>query len=119
MIFQVQSNRRLSAARKANEKDQGAKNEVRGAKNEGARSTSSPSRRDPADTKAWTAVGPSMSHQLCRIHPQKDVDRTLGRGSIWRKPEEFEGPGEEEEEKKKKKDTWMWMERREYLVKLI
>ncbi|CAO4367958.1 unnamed protein product [Caenorhabditis nigoni] len=29
---------------------------------------SSPSRRHPADTKAWTADDPPMSHQLCRIH---------------------------------------------------
>ncbi|UMM31358.1 hypothetical protein L5515_012866 [Caenorhabditis briggsae] len=57
---------------------------------------------------AWTTAAPSMSHQLCRIHPQKEMDRTLERRSNWRKLEEFEGPGE-----KKKKDTWMWMERRE------
>ncbi|PIC49465.1 hypothetical protein B9Z55_008062 [Caenorhabditis nigoni] len=106
MIFQVQSNRRLSAARKANEKDQGAKNEVRGAKN--AQKVLDPRHPLPGATQQTPKPGPPL-----------DVDRTLGRGSIWRKPEEFEGPGEEEEEKKKKKDTWMWMERREYLVKLI
>ncbi|CAO4368194.1 unnamed protein product [Caenorhabditis nigoni] len=108
--FQVQANRHLSAARKAKEKVQGAKNE----KSSGA---SSPSRRDRPDTKGHVSSIPkgldrrwSVDEPPARQAPVSEGDGSKT-GSNRRKPEEIKGPGEEEE--KEDKGIWMWMERRE------
>ncbi|PIC40810.1 hypothetical protein B9Z55_008431 [Caenorhabditis nigoni] len=110
MAFQVQANRRLSAARKAKEKVQGAKNE----KSSGA---SSPSRCDPADTEGPSSSIPkgldrhwSVDEPPALQAPVSEGDGSKT-GSNRRKPEEIKGPGEEEE--KEDKGIWMWMERRE------
>ncbi|CAO4375874.1 unnamed protein product [Caenorhabditis nigoni] len=64
----------LITYRKAKEKVQGAKNE-KCSEAEPRHPLPGATQKTPRDhslrsPKAWTAAGPSMGHQLCRIHPQ-------------------------------------------------